>query len=354
MNVTKKHTTVYINKGGGLMNHISWNTTKKCNLYCKHCYRESGPDKMKDELSTEEGKKLLADIVKAGMTTIVFSGGEPMLREDIFDLIGYAKAIGMTCLMGSNATLIKADRAQLLKDKGLDAIAISIDSLKPDQHNRFRGGARAFEEAVEGAKNCIEAGIRLQLNCTITRENMDEIEEIADYANQLGAVSSHMLFLVDTGRGKDLKEIGLDIGEYRRAINRIIDKDMQMDIRVKPTCAPQYKVESLLRGINSDGGNRGCIAGISYCAILPNGDVHICPYAPVRVGSIREESFDYIWKNNKIFKALRDYKNYKGSCGVCEYINLCGGCRARAYSYTGDWLGEDPFCLLDGGIKYAL
>jgi len=130
------------------MNHISWNTTKKCNLYCKHCYRESGPEKMDDELSTEEGKKLLDQIVKAGMKVIVLSGGEPMIRDDIFELINYAKSIGMTVLMGSNGTLIDKEKAEKLKNSGLSAIAISIDSLDPEKHNLFRGSDDAFQKAI--------------------------------------------------------------------------------------------------------------------------------------------------------------------------------------------------------------
>ncbi|NLA13671.1 MAG: radical SAM protein [Tissierellia bacterium] len=329
------------------MNHISWNTTKKCNLYCKHCYRESGPEKMDDELSTEEGKKLLDQIVKAGMKVIVLSGGEPMIRDDIFELISYAKSIGMTVLMGSNGTLIDKEKAEKLKSSGLNAIAISIDSLDSEKHNLFRGSENAFQKAIEGANNCVEADIRVQLNCTVTKQNLDEIERIADYAYELGAASSHMLFLVDTGRGKNIKEASLDIKEYKKAINRIIDKDIELNIQVKPTCAPQYKVESLLRGIEPiKNTTRGCIAGISYCSILPNGDVHICPYTPVKVASIREETFDYIWENNEVFNQLRNYKNYKGQCGHCRYIYICGGCRARAFSNTGDWLEEDPYCLL--------
>jgi radical SAM protein with 4Fe4S-binding SPASM domain len=302
---------------------------------------------MDDELSTEEGKKLLDQMVKAGMKIIVLSGGEPMIRDDIFELISYAKSIGMTVLMGSNGTLIDKEKAEKLKKSGLSAIAISIDSLDPEKHNLFRGSDTAFQKAIDGANNCIDAGIKVQLNCTITKQNLDEIEKIADFASKLGAASSHMLFLVDTGRGKEIKETSLDIKEYKNAINRIIDKDLELNIQVKPTCAPQYKVESLLRGEHIKNTTRGCIAGISYCSILPNGDVHICPYAPVKVASIREEPFDYIWENNEIFNKLRDYKSYKGKCGHCRYINICGGCRARAFSSTGDWLEEDPYCLLN-------
>lgn len=334
------------------MNHISWNTTKKCNLYCKHCYRESGPEKMDDELSTEEGKKLLEQMVNAGMKVIVLSGGEPMIRDDIFELINHAKSIGMTVLMGSNGTLITKEKAKKLKESGLSAIAISIDSLDPKKHNLFRGSETACQKAIEGVNNCIDAGIRAQLNCTVTKQNLDEIDGIADFASKLGAVSSHMLFLVDTGRGKEIKETSLDIKEYKKAINKIIDKNLELNIQVKPTCAPQYKVESLLRGIEPvKKATRGCIAGISYCSVLPNGDVHICPYAPVKVANVKEEPFDYIWENNEVFNQLRDYKNYKGKCGHCQYINICGGCRARAFSSTGDWLEEDPYCLLSGGLN---
>ncbi|PKM50295.1 MAG: heme d1 biosynthesis radical SAM protein NirJ2 [Firmicutes bacterium HGW-Firmicutes-7] len=327
------------------MNHISWSTTKRCNLYCKHCYRDSGPDELsKDELSTEEGKKLLDEIYKAGFRVIVFSGGEPMLREDIFELIEYASLLGMTTLMGSNGTLITKACAIKLKDHYLNSIAISIDSLDASKHNEFRGSSSGFEKAIAGARNCIDVGINVQINCTITKENLKEMDSIMEFASEFGATSCHMLFLVEVGRGRNLSVTSLSKEEYKRAINSILDKNL--DIRTKPTCAPQYKVEALLKGINSQGGMRGCIAGTSYCSILPNGDVHICPYAPVKVASVKEEAFDRIWANNETFKKLRDFKSYKGKCGKCKYINICGGCRARAFNYSGDWLDEDPYCLL--------
>lgn len=327
------------------MNHISWNVTKQCNLHCKHCYRESSPDEnIDDELTTDEGKKLLQDMKKAKLETIVFSGGEPLLRPDIFELIEYASSLDMMTLMGSNGTLITPKLARKLKSSGLSAIAISIDSLKQEVHDEFRGKKGSLTKAIEGIKNALAANLRVQVNTTISRYNLDDINEIMEYAKELGALSSHMLFLVDVGRGKSMDATQLDKKEYKDAINKIIEKDL--DIRIKPTCAPQYKVEALFRDLPTVGG-RGCIAGISYCSILPNGDVHICPYTPVRVDSIREKSFDDIWENNEIFLKLRDFSKYKGKCGSCKHINICGGCRARAFSATGDWLEADPYCLLD-------
>lgn len=327
------------------MNHISWNVTKRCNLYCKHCYRDSAPDQDTDgELSTDEGKKLLDDIKNAGLEVVVFSGGEPLLRPDIFDLVGYASSIGITPFMGSNGTLITKDNAKKLKEVGLKAIAISIDSLDHELHNSFRGHEDALVMALDGIKNCVSQGLKVQVNCTISKYNLDHIDAVMEYAESAGALSCHMLFLVDVGRGKDIECTQLDKAEYKNAINKIISK--KLDIRIKPTCAPQYKVEALLNGILSIGG-RGCIAGISYCSILPNGDVHICPYTPVKVDSIRERPFDEIWKYNEVFNSLRDFAQYKGRCGSCSYIDICGGCRARAFSSTGDWLEADPYCLLD-------
>ena len=327
------------------MDHISWNVTKKCNLYCKHCYRESSPhEEIDDELTTEEGKKLLRDMKKANLKTIVFSGGEPLLRPDIFELIEYAWSLDMMPLMGSNGTLITPAVANKLRSSGLKAIAISIDSLNKEVHDDFRGKKDSLEKAMSGIKNCIDANLRVQINTTISRYNLDDLDEIMEYADRVGALSCHMLFLVDVGRGKTIDVTQLDKIEYKDTINKIIEKDL--DIKIKPTCAPQYKVEAMFKDIPTVGG-RGCIAGISYCSILPNGDVHICPYTPVKVDSIRERDFDDIWKNNEVFLKLRDYTGYKGKCGSCRYIDICGGCRARAFSATGDWLEADPYCLLD-------
>lgn len=327
------------------MHHISWNVTQKCNLYCRHCYRGSGPDNdTGDELTTQEGKKLLSDMKKSDLGVIVFSGGEPLLRADIFELIEHACSLGIIPLMGSNGTLITPQIAEKLKKSGLNAIAISIDSMNEEVHDEFRGKKGALRAAMEGIKNSIDAGIRVQVNTTISRYNLDDIDEILKYANGIGALSSHILFLVDVGRGEKIDTTQLDKSQYKNAINRIIEK--RLDIRIKPTCAPQYKVEAIFKDIPVVGG-RGCIAGISYCSVLPNGDVHICPYTPVKVDSIRERDFDDIWRNNEVFLKLRDYAQYKGRCGSCSHIDICGGCRARAFSATGDWLEADPYCLLD-------
>lgn len=332
---------------GGNMNHISWNTTMQCNLRCQHCYRGSSPEaSRRDELSTEEGKNLLEEMVKAGFRIIVFSGGEPMMRQDILELIAYAKSLGMTCLMGSNGTLIDEAKAKELQKAGLSCIAISLDSLDEERHNAFRGMDFAFKKALSGARACLNAGIKVQFNWTLSKTNLHEIDDFVHFAKEFGAASSHLLFLVEVGRGKELGEVQLSPEEYKEAIDQILKINAQVDIRVKPTCAPQFKVEALQQNLEAPGHGRGCIAGISYCSILPNGDVHICPYTPVKVDSVRERPFSEIWQRNEVFLELRDPKAYEGRCGRCRYLALCGGCRARAYGATGNWLAEDPYCTL--------
>lgn len=324
---------------------ISWNTTKRCNLFCKHCFRESGPDSaIESELNTQEGKKLLDQIKSAGFKLLILSGGEPLLRPDIFELASYADKIGVRPVVGTNGTRLTIETADRLKASGVTGVSISLDSSSPGFHNQFRNSPNAWEKAVEGINNSLEAGLRVQVNITITESNFDQFEKTVDFVTGLGVQALYPFFLVPTGRGKNIEEESLKQERYFNVIKAVLEKQKTVPIEIKPTCAPQFMPMARDMGLNMRY-TRGCIAGISYCCILPDGDVNICPYLPVKVGNVREKPFDEIWKESEIFNTLRDFSKYEGRCGGCPEINTCGGCRARAYYYNdGNFMAEEPWC----------
>lgn len=324
---------------------ISWNTTKKCNLYCKHCYRESSQDEdIEGELTTEEGKKLIEEIKKAGFRLLILSGGEPLLRDDIFELISKAKETGLIPAMGTNGTLLTKESARELNNVGLRGIAISVDSMDSTYHDEFRGQKGAFDKTQEGIENALAAGLRVQINLTLTEKNQDEFEKMVTYYEKKGIHAIHPFFLVPTGRALSMEDEGLKEQAYFNMINKILDKQKSTALELKPTCAPQFMPMAKEMGL-AQRFTRGCLAGTAYCCVLPKGEVNICPYLPIEVGNVRETSFENIWENSDIFKKLRNYENYKGACGKCEHIDICGGCRARAYYYQGDFLAGEPWCF---------
>jgi AdoMet-dependent heme synthase len=325
---------------------ISWNVTKRCNLYCKHCYRDSSSEYFEGELSTDEGKKLITEIARAGFKILILSGGEPLIRKDIFELISHAQKEKLVPVLGTNGTLIDRQMAIKLKKSGLKGAGISIDFLDSKRHDEFRAVEGSFAKTIEGIKNCIEQDIKVQINTTVTNHNKNEILAITDFVKELGAKAHHPFFLVEVGRGKKMKKDSLEDAEYLKMINDILIKNSEIDIEMKPTCGPQFLSLAKRKGIDMRF-TRGCLAGTSYCCILPDGDVHICPYLPVKAGNVKEEEFDLIWKESDIFNRLRDYSQYEGNCKDCRDIAICGGCRARAYSETGNFMSEDPvsrFC----------
>lgn len=325
---------------------VSWNTTNQCNMYCDHCYRESG-QKAENELNTKEAKKLLREIKKANFKIMIFSGGEPLLRPDIVELVQYASDLGLRPVFGTNGTLLNKKLAKELKNAGTMGMGISLDSLDPKKHDQLRKYTGAWDEALRGMECCKEAKLPFQIHTTVMGWNDKEIEQITDFAIKLGAVAHHIFFLVPTGRAENIEEESLRASEYEQLLRRILNKQKEIDIELKPTCAPQFmriakQMEIPMRF------TKGCLAGISYCIISPTGNVQPCAYLNMKVGNVRETPFDKIWQDNEVFKTLRT-ENYSGGCGLCEYKKICGGCRARASYYNdGDFMAEEPWCLYHG------
>lgn len=323
---------------------ISWNTTRACNLNCKHCYRDAG-SKDKNELSFKEAKALLEEIKLAGFKIVVLSGGEPLLRKDIYGIVEYTRYLGMKAVLGTNGTLINEEVARKLKKAGLSRVGISLDSQNPKLHDDFRNFKGAFDKVLSAIQALKKVGLEFQIHTTLTKHNYKEIDSLINLAGELGASAYHIFFLVPTGRGRKQSEDVVPVRDYYRLLSKILDRQKEVSLELKPVCAPQFLPLALKKGMNLRF-MRGCLAGISYCCILPNGDVHPCPYLPLKLSNVRKEKFSVIWKDNKIFKELRTL-NYKGRCRECIYKELCGGCRARAYLYFDDFMHQDYYCIAE-------
>ncbi|MEN6462733.1 MAG: putative heme d1 biosynthesis radical SAM protein NirJ2 [Syntrophomonas sp.] len=322
---------------------VSWNSTNQCNMFCDHCYRDAGA-RLDDELTTTEARKLIDEIQKAGFRIMIFSGGESLMRKDIYELGEYATARGLRAVLGTNGTLITPEVAQNLKQAGFMAAGVSLDSLVPEKNDAFRKLDDAFNLTIAGMKNLQKVGLPFQIHTTVMDWNVDELESITDFAVKIGAMAHHVFFLVPTGRGINIEDEALRVTAYEKTIARLMEKQKQVDIEIKPTCAPQFIRVADKKGIPIRF-TRGCLAGISYCIISPRGDVQPCAYLNIPLGNVKEKPFDEIWHQNTLLKELQT-RNYKGKCGICDYNDKCGGCRARAYFYSGgDYMAEDEWCL---------
>lgn len=330
-----------------LPGEVVWAVTKRCNLRCKHCsISEEDPE----ELTTEEGFAIIEDAAKLGHVKFAFTGGEPLLREDIYDLIEYASSFDMQVVMATNGTLITKEVAERLKSAGLERAAMSIDAVG-SAHDDFRGVNGAFEDVLRGMKACEDAGLAIQLFTMVTHDNYEAIPKIIKLADDLSLWRIYLIYLIAVGRGKDISEACLSTDENMKFFDYVADKQKEVKVWLKPICNPQYWAYLKDKGlVNHEDGIEftGCTAGITRFHIFPNGDVTPCAYLPAKAGNIREQRFLDIVRDSEMFKALRARK-VKGKCATCKYKEMCGGCRSRAYATSGDYLAEDPVCSL--GIR---
>ena len=339
---------------------LSWNVNRQCNLKCPHCYINATDKKPINELTTEEAKNLIDQICEVSKPLLILSGGEPLLRPDIYELIRYGASKGLKMGLGSNGSLIDDAAAKKLKEAGIETVSISLDSHIPEQHDEFRGVKGSWEKAVNAIKALRKNGVLVQVNTTLTQQNYDQIDDIMSLAESIGVENFHLFFLVPTGRGVKIADISP--AKYESMIKTTFAKASRHKLNVRPSCAPQFMRIAKDMGLDMSRWIRGCIAGLYYCRVYPNGDITPCPYLPIKLGNIREKTFKEIWFNAEMFKILRDFDALKGKCGECEHRTICGGCRARAYGlssdfidYCGDlhepaelnrdYLTEDPWCV---------
>lgn len=338
---------------------ISWEVTQACNLRCAHC-RASAEDEI-DPLAfdTERALEVIDQILEVGKPLLILTGGEPLMRPDIFDLAAYASEKGLPLAMGTNGTLITPNIAKRMKEVFISRLSISIDFPTAEMQDRFRGLDGAFNDALNGIRNARHAGIDVQINCTITKMNLPYLDDIVSLAIKEGAMAFHPFLLVPTGRGKELKNVNPSINECERVFRWIHKKSAEMGDRIlfKPTCAPFYQriiLQSIRKPPPLQGEvdmecsgflRQGCLAGTGFCFISHTGQVQGCGYLDLEAGNINNQRFTNIWQSSYLFTHIRNLAELKGKCGVCQYRNLCGGCRARAYETTGDYLESEPLCI---------
>ena len=334
---------------------VAWETTRNCNLACVHCRASAARGPFSGELDTHACVRMLDQIAQVAKPIIILTGGEPLLRTDIFEIAKYGVERGLKMVMAPNGTLITENIIKQMAHAGIRRISVSLDGATPKSHDRFRGVDGAFEGALRGIRLVKDAGIEFQINTTVTKTNLREIPKIQDLVVALGAVAHHIFLLVPTGRGKYILDQEITAEEYENTLNWFYDQREKTPLQLKATCAPHFyrilrqraKKDKKSIAFNTHGMDavtRGCLAGTGFCFISHRGIVQPCGFLDVSCGDITRESFTDIWYHSDIFLSLRNLNDLKGKCGVCEYKNVCGGCRARAFEATGDFLTEEPLC----------
>lgn len=340
---------------GPLPRLIAWEVTRTCNLSCIHCRAASIDKPYPNELTTEECFRLLDDMTTFASPIIILTGGEPLLRPDIFEIAAYGTEKGLRMVMATNGLLIDGETCQRMKEASIQRVSISLDGATAQSHDQFRQVKGAFAGSLRGIDLLKKASIEFQINTTITRENLDELPDIQKLTVELGAAAHHIFLLVPTGRGKDFKDQDIAAADYEDTLHWFYDQRDKVPLQLKATCAPHYYrimrqrakeegKEVTVKTHGMDAVTRGCLGGTAFLFISHVGQVQPCGYLELDCGNVRQLPLGEIWRNSEVLKKLRDFDEYKGKCAVCEYRRICGGCRARAFESSGDYLEEEPLC----------
>lgn len=367
---------------------VYWEITKRCNLRCAHCRAIPQTSVSPEELSRAEGFKLIDGIAEVGQPILVLTGGEPLLRRDVFDLAYHGKWRGLPMALATNGTLVRRNVARDIVAAGFKRVSISLDGPDAGSHDDFRQASGAFDKTVDGFTHLKELGMSMQVNTTVTVRNRERLDEMHALVRKLGADAWHLFLLVPVGCGLEIAQSAqLTARDYEDVLYWIDDLAQRETMEVRATCAPhaqrvrlqrQALAETEARGegleargeargtrleardetqiepssspvprapsLSAAQTRRGCLAGTGICFVSHHGEVFPCGYFPFKAGDIRQQSFKTIWETAPVFSDLRDPDQLMGKCGACEYRIVCGGCRARAFGQTGHYLDEEPFC----------
>jgi len=340
---------------------VSFAVTKACNLRCLHCH-VSAKEAMTDELNVKEAMHAIDEMASLGTEALIFSGGEPLLRKDfVLTLAQYCEDNGVIPAMLSNGLLITPEVALQLKDSGIKAIGIPIDSVIPENHDKLRNLPGTFKKAVSAIKTCLDIDLEVIVTTMALKDTYNEMPKRIEFLSNLGVDEVAVYDLVPVGRGKDVMDQAMsnvqrvNLIRYLQGLQENSEMVFTMSggIPLYPEIATEMhkshgtKSKDLLVKEFWIHNSVGCHAGILYFSLRPNGDVYPCTFLPIKVGNIREQNLTDIWRNSEVLNTLRQRQALKGKCGGCDFRESCGGCRGRAYACTGDFLETDPVCLRD-------
>ena len=337
---------------------VFWELTARCNLKCCHCRAEAKDDFAAGELTTAEILSVARDIRAAGDPIMILTGGEPLVRRDFFEVAEACVGLFSRVALATNGTIVDDETARRVVGCGIQRVSVSLDGAKAATHDAFRGVKGSFDATVRGYDAMARAGASLQVNATVASHNIGEVGELLDFVLARKAAAFHVFALVPVGCGAQISDDArLSSAQMEDFLRWLFAKSLELRdrIHIKATCAPQYY--RIMREVSREKGlamragghgmqamTRGCLAGSAVCFISRTGDVQPCGYLPVCAGNVLKQPFGEIWRNAKVFAALRDPGQLKGKCGTCGYRVVCEGCRARAYAATNDFLSEDPDC----------
>ncbi len=336
---------------------IAWEITQRCNLSCVHCRSASDSDASRGIFTLERSKELIDEISRFCQPVVVLTGGEPLMHKNVFEIAEYGTDRGFRMCLATNGVPVNDEICEKIKDSGIKIVSLSLDGSTAEIHDNFRNQEGAFEGTIQAAKTLKKHNIEFIINSSFTRRNQEDIPEVYKLAKELGATAWYMFMIVPTGRGEELMEELISADDYDEILEWHYETDLEEeDMLVRPTCAPHYYRISLQKSAErgdgyerrdlkfSTGGGKGCVAAQYIALIDCHGEVKPCSYFLRSAGNIQDRSFKDIWENSKIFKDLRDFDSYKGRCGACEFLNVCGGCRARADAVHGDYMETEPYC----------
>ncbi|MDR0461243.1 MAG: SPASM domain-containing protein [Nitrososphaerota archaeon] len=327
---------------------VAWESTRACKYACQHCRALAQKQADPDQLTTEEAYNMIDQISLFCKPVFIISGGDPLQREDIFDIAKYASKQGLRVVMSPSGSDINFEIMQKMKTSNIELISLSLDGSSAAVHDGFRMVLGAFDLVMQNMTLACECKMPFRINTTVTQHNLTDLPNILKLVTDSGAVEWDVFMLVPTGRGRIQMEITPK--QYEETLQLIYSANLTSRIPIKVTCAPQYVriIAKHSRGGTLESrrhhGGRGCMAGNGFCFISHIGEVYGCGFLPLKAGNIRRQAFSEIYTNSPLFKQLRSPQLLKGKCGTCDFKVVCGGCRARAFSTSGDYLQEEPFC----------